>query len=106
MSNYVRVLIPYIRALQVQLLRMKATDMEHWCDATEHKLRSTDYGDSLQRIDNLLKAHVLLDADVVGYDTRVQAVRAEGQQIIADGNHLAAEVWGQVEVSSTALRSN
>eukprot|EP00041_Stephanoeca_diplocostata_P037687 m.1437305 g.1437305 ORF g.1437305 m.1437305 type:complete len:2502 (+) comp25086_c0_seq1:132-7637(+) len=77
---------------KVQLLRMKATDMEHWCDATAHKLQSTDYGDSLQRIDNLLKAHVLLDADVVGYDTRVQAVQAEGRQIIADGNHLAAEV--------------
>lgn len=54
-------------AEQVQTLRMKIGDMEHWCSTTEVKLNSEDFGDSLQRIDNLTKNHVLLEVDIKEY---------------------------------------
>lgn len=56
-------------AEQVQALRMKSGDMEHWCNTTLAKLKSEDFGDSLQRIDNLMKNHILLEVDIKEFVT-------------------------------------
>ena len=66
--------------------------MEQWCQATEQKLSSEDYGDSIQRIDSLMKNQALLEVDVAEYGKRVDAATQEGESLIANGNHLADEI--------------
>jgi spectrin alpha len=60
-------------------------DLEFWLGEVEHMLENEDYGKDLATVQNLVKKHQLLEADIKAHEERVKDLNARADAFI-DGN--------------------
>ena len=60
--------------------------LEVWLSEVEGQLPSEDCGKDLTSVQNLLKKHALLEADVGSHQDRVDAIKLAAQQFIESGH--------------------
>ncbi|KAK7065236.1 Spectrin alpha chain, non-erythrocytic 1 [Halocaridina rubra] len=80
-----------------QFIRL-VEDLELWLSEVESQVKSEDYGKNLIGMQNLLKNHALLEADVASHKDRVDSIRTAAQQFI-DQNHFDAEMIKEKQVA-------
>lgn len=73
-------------ASQQQQYNRGIEDLELWLSDIEAQLASEEYGKDLTSVQNLLKKHALLEADVGSHQDRVDGVRIAADQFIATGH--------------------
>ncbi|XP_064458376.1 spectrin alpha chain-like isoform X2 [Ornithodoros turicata] len=61
-------------------------DIELWLSEIEGQLMSEDYGKDLTNVNNLLKKHALLEADVTSHSDRIDGVMIQAQQFVEKGH--------------------
>eukprot|EP00051_Salpingoeca_urceolata_P021153 m.326944 g.326944 ORF g.326944 m.326944 type:complete len:2477 (-) comp19745_c14_seq3:188-7618(-) len=76
-------------ALQFQ---RRAEDIDSWCTEVETALSSEELGKDLTSVQNLLKKHQLLEADIEGHTDRVSEVSQQAKEFIRAGNFRADEI--------------
>lgn len=57
-------------------------DLEFWLGEVETLLSSEDYGRDLTSIENLLKKHQLLEADIHAHSDRVAEMNAQADSLL------------------------
>ncbi|KIH60024.1 spectrin repeat-containing domain protein, partial [Ancylostoma duodenale] len=57
-------------------------DLEFWLGEVEILLQSDDYGKDLASIENLLKKHQLLEADIMAHQDRVQEMNQQADSLL------------------------
>ncbi|KAK6020313.1 spectrin repeat-containing domain protein, partial [Ostertagia ostertagi] len=57
-------------------------DLEFWLGEVEILLQSDDYGKDLASIENLLKKHQLLEADIIAHQDRVQEMNQQADSLL------------------------
>ncbi|XP_037798638.1 spectrin alpha chain-like isoform X2 [Penaeus monodon] len=77
-------------ASQQQQFNRGVEDIELWLSEIEGQLMSEDYGKDLTGVQNLLKKHALLEADVSSHQDRIDGVRIAADQFV-DRGHFDAE---------------
>ena len=77
-------------ASQQQQFNRGIEDIELWLSEIEGQLMSEDYGKDLTGVQNLLKKHALLEADVSSHQDRIDGVRIAADQFVEKG-HFDAE---------------
>lgn len=60
-------------------------DMEFWLGEVEQMLASEEYGKDLASVQNLLKKHQLLEADVAAHEDRIKDLNSQADQFIDGG---------------------
>ena len=65
-------------------------DLELWLSEIEGQINSEDYGKDLTSVQNLLKKHALLEADVASHQDRIDGVQISADQFNKTG-HFDAE---------------
>lgn len=60
-------------------------DMEFWLGEVEQMLASEEYGKDLASVQNLLKKHQLLEADVAAHEDRIKDLNSQADQFIEGG---------------------
>jgi spectrin alpha len=60
-------------------------DLEFWLGEVEHMLETEDYGKDLATVQNLVKKHQLLDADVKAHEDRVRDLNDQADSFIESG---------------------
>ena len=60
-------------------------DMEFWLGEVEQMLASEEYGKDLASVQNLLKKHQLLEADVAAHEDRIKDLNSQAEQFIEGG---------------------
>jgi spectrin alpha len=60
-------------------------DLEFWLGEVEHMLETEDYGKDLATVQNLVKKHQLLDADVRAHEDRVRDLNDQAEAFIDSG---------------------
>ncbi|GAB6021924.1 hypothetical protein CHUAL_006087 [Chamberlinius hualienensis] len=73
-------------ASQQQQFNRGVEDIEIWLSEVEGQMLSEDYGKDLTSVQNLLKKHNLLEADVAAHQDRVDAVIIQAQQFVESGH--------------------
>eukprot|EP00049_Salpingoeca_infusionum_P019358 m.361515 g.361515 ORF g.361515 m.361515 type:complete len:2425 (-) comp19658_c0_seq1:287-7561(-) len=86
-------------AQQFQDFTRRVDDMESWCKDVERALASEDLGRDLTSVQNLIKKHQLLEADVQGHKDRVDAVVQSADDMIKS-QHFQADA---IELRRQAL---
>jgi len=77
-------------ASQQQQFNRGVEDIELWLSEIEGQLMSEDYGKDLTGVQNLLKKHALLEADVSSHQDRIEGVRIAADQFV-DRGHFDAD---------------
>lgn len=83
-----------------------ADDIDAWCVEVERLLSSTDFGDSLTSVGNLLKRHDRLQSDIETYGPKVKALAGEAEALVAGGHFQETEIKARlsaIEVRYAAL---
>ncbi|XP_062606729.1 spectrin alpha chain-like isoform X6 [Saccostrea cucullata] len=62
-------------------------DMEFWLGEVEQMLSSEEYGKDLASVQNLLKKHQLLEADIAAHEDRIKDLNTQADQFVD------AQVW-------------
>lgn len=65
-------------------------DLELWLSEIEGQLQSEDFGKDLTSVQNLLKKHALVEADVNSHQDRIDGVKIAADQFCSAG-HFDAE---------------
>ena len=73
-------------AAEQQQFNRGVEDIELWLTEIEGQLASEDYGRDLTSVQNLMKKHALLEADVVSHQDRVDGVVIQAQQFVEKGH--------------------
>lgn len=60
-------------------------DVEFWLGEVEQMLGSEEYGKDLSSVQNLLKKHQLLEADVAAHEDRIKDLNSQADQFIESG---------------------
>ncbi|CAF90368.1 unnamed protein product [Tetraodon nigroviridis] len=86
-------------SLRLQQLFRDVEDEETWIREKEPIAASTNRGKDLIGVQNLLKKHQALQAEIVGHEPRIKAVTQKGETMVEEG-HFAGE---DVKVKLTEL---
>ena len=73
-------------ACQQQQYNRGIEDLELWLSEIEGQLQSEDYGKDLTSVQNLLKKHALVEADVNSHQDRVDGVKIAAEQFVEAGH--------------------
>ena len=73
-------------ASQQQQFNRGLEDIELWLSEIEGQLMSEDYGKDLTGVQNLLKKHALLEADVATHQDRIDGVKIQADQFVERGH--------------------
>uniref|UniRef100_A0A8R1DU58 Spectrin alpha chain n=1 Tax=Caenorhabditis japonica TaxID=281687 RepID=A0A8R1DU58_CAEJA len=57
-------------------------ELEFWLDEIENRLQSDDYGKDLASVENLLKKHSLLEAEIIGHQDRVVEMNEQADSLL------------------------
>uniref|UniRef100_A0A4W3J580 Spectrin alpha, non-erythrocytic 1 n=1 Tax=Callorhinchus milii TaxID=7868 RepID=A0A4W3J580_CALMI len=79
-------------SLRLQQLFRDVEDEETWIREKEPIAASTNRGKDLIGVQNLLKKHQALQAEIGGHDPRIKAVAQKGQAMVDDGHFASEEV--------------
>ncbi|XP_055516190.1 spectrin alpha chain, non-erythrocytic 1 isoform X2 [Leucoraja erinacea] len=79
-------------SLRLQQLFRDIEDEETWIREKEPIAASTNRGKDLIGVQNLLKKHQALQAEISGHEPRIKAVAQKGQAMIEDGHFASEEV--------------
>ncbi|XP_056875429.1 spectrin alpha chain, non-erythrocytic 1 isoform X4 [Takifugu flavidus] len=77
-------------SLRLQQLFRDVEDEETWIREKEPLAASTNRGKDLIGVQNLLKKHQALQAEIVGHEPRIKAVTQKGEAMVEEG-HFAGE---------------
>ncbi|XP_023929927.1 spectrin alpha chain-like isoform X4 [Lingula anatina] len=72
-------------ASKQQQFNAAVKDIEFWLGEVEQLLQSQEYGKDLASVQNLLKKHQLLDADITAHDDRIKDMNNQADQFIEGG---------------------
>eukprot|EP00043_Microstomoeca_roanoka_P018637 m.201569 g.201569 ORF g.201569 m.201569 type:complete len:2469 (+) comp16866_c1_seq3:1085-8491(+) len=75
-----------------QEFNRRVDDMDAWCKDVEKALASEDLGRDLTSVQNLIKKHQLLEADIAGHQERVDNVQRQAAEMIQAGNFQAEAI--------------
>ncbi|XP_056395740.1 spectrin alpha chain, non-erythrocytic 1 isoform X1 [Hyla sarda] len=79
-------------SLRLQQLFRDIEDEETWIREKEPIAASTNRGKDLIGVQNLLKKHQALQAEIAGHEPRIKAVTQKGNNMITEGHFAADEV--------------
>ncbi|KAG5834943.1 hypothetical protein ANANG_G00266900 [Anguilla anguilla] len=79
-------------SLRLQQLFRDVEDEETWIREKEPITASTNRGKDLIGVQNLLKKHQALQAEIAGHESRIKAVTQKGQAMVEEGHFAAEEV--------------
>ncbi|KAJ8300491.1 hypothetical protein KUTeg_022010 [Tegillarca granosa] len=84
-------------ALHLQQFLRDVEDEEDWIREKEPIASSTNRGRDLIGVQNLMKKHQALQAEIAGHEPRIGNVCQEGNVMINDGHFAAEEIQGRIE---------
>ncbi|XP_063288681.1 spectrin alpha chain, non-erythrocytic 1 isoform X6 [Pelobates fuscus] len=79
-------------SLRLQQLFRDIEDEETWIREKEPIAASTNRGKDLIGVQNLLKKHQALQAEIAGHEPRIKAVTQKGNSMVSEGHFAAEEV--------------
>uniref|UniRef100_A0A8C5QUK2 Spectrin alpha chain, non-erythrocytic 1 n=1 Tax=Leptobrachium leishanense TaxID=445787 RepID=A0A8C5QUK2_9ANUR len=79
-------------SLRLQQLFRDIEDEETWIREKEPIASSTNRGKDLIGVQNLLKKHQALQAEIAGHEPRIKAVTQKGNSMVTEGHFAAEEV--------------
>ncbi|XP_061836679.1 spectrin alpha chain, non-erythrocytic 1 isoform X1 [Nerophis lumbriciformis] len=79
-------------SLRLQQLFRDVEDEETWIREKEPIAASTNRGKDLIGVQNLLKKHQALQAEITGHEPRIKAVSLKGEAMVEEGHFAGAEV--------------
>uniref|UniRef100_A0A8C2X305 Spectrin alpha chain, non-erythrocytic 1 n=1 Tax=Cyclopterus lumpus TaxID=8103 RepID=A0A8C2X305_CYCLU len=79
-------------SLRLQQLFRDVEDEETWIREKEPIAASTNRGKDLIGVQNLLKKHQALQAEITGHDPRIKAVTQKGEAMVEEGHFAGEEV--------------
>ncbi len=82
-------------ANQHQQFARRVEDIEAWCSEVRTVLSSDDLGRDLTSVQNLLKKHTLLEAEIAGHQERIDAIAVQAKEFVAAGNFQADTITVQ-----------
>ena len=82
-------------ANQHQQFSRRVEDIHAWCAEVRSALASDDFGRDLTGVQNLLKKHALLEAEIAGHKERIDAVAAQAKEFVSAGNFQAERIASQ-----------
>ncbi|KAJ8384905.1 hypothetical protein AAFF_G00197130 [Aldrovandia affinis] len=83
-------------SLRLQQLLRDIEDEETWIREKEPITASTNRGRDLIGVQNLLKKHQALQAEIAGHEPRIKVVTQRGQVMVEEGHFAAEEVRGRL----------
>ncbi|KAE8583019.1 hypothetical protein XENTR_v10020411 [Xenopus tropicalis] len=83
-------------SLRLQQLFRDVEDEETWIREKEPIAASTNRGKDLIGVQNLLKKHQALQAEIAGHEPRIKAVTQKGESMISEGHFASDEVKGKL----------
>ncbi|KAJ8346496.1 hypothetical protein SKAU_G00278970 [Synaphobranchus kaupii] len=83
-------------SLRLQQLFRDVEDEETWIREKEPITASTNRGKDLIGVQNLLKKHQALQAEIAGHESRIKAVTQKGQAMVEEGHFAGEEVKGKL----------
>lgn len=78
--------IKLTEACQQQQYNRGIEDLELWLSEIEGQLQSEDFGKDLTSVQNLLKKHALVEADVNSHQDRIDGVKIAAEQFVEQGH--------------------
>ena len=69
-------------ASKQQTFNAGVKDIEFWLGLVENQLQNDEYGRDLASVQNLLKKHLLIDADVKAHEDPIKELNGTGQQFL------------------------
>ncbi|XP_041429081.1 spectrin alpha chain, non-erythrocytic 1 isoform X4 [Xenopus laevis] len=84
-------------SLRLQQLFRDVEDEETWIREKEPIAASTNRGKDLIGVQNLLKKHQALQAEIAGHEPRIKAVTQKGDSMITEGHFASEEVMGKLK---------
>ncbi|XP_063792531.1 spectrin alpha chain, non-erythrocytic 1 isoform X8 [Pseudophryne corroboree] len=103
-------------SLRLQQLFRDIEDEETWIREKEPIAASTNRGKDLIGVQNLLKKHQALQAEIAGHEPRIKAVTQKGNNMITEGHFAADEVkvklrelndkWGSLRNKASQRRQD
>jgi len=91
-------------ASKQQTFNAGVKDIEFWLGLVENQLQNEEYGRDLASVQNLLKKHQLIEADVLSHEEQIKELNATAEQFIA--NNLFDTEAIRATISSINERSN
>lgn len=91
-------------ASRQQTFNAGVKDIEFWLGLVENQLQNEEYGRDLASVQNLLKKHQLIEADVQSHEEQVKELNATADQFIANNLFDTEAIKGTI--SSINDRSN
>eukprot|EP00118_Oscarella_pearsei_P025242 m.307813 g.307813 ORF g.307813 m.307813 type:complete len:2422 (+) comp42859_c0_seq1:216-7481(+) len=79
-------------ANQQQQFNTGVKDFDYWLGETEALLRSEDHGKDLASVQNLLKKHQLVEADVAAHEERIRDLNSQAKQFVDEGHFDAPSI--------------
>ncbi|XP_058061720.1 spectrin beta chain, non-erythrocytic 1 [Anopheles bellator] len=79
-------------AYEALLFQRSLEDFNNWMDEVESQLSSEDYGRDLASVNNLLKKHDMLEADVAHHADTAEQVKATDAKMLASDHFLKEEL--------------
>lgn len=73
-------------ASQQQQFNRTIEDVELWISEIEGQLMSDDYGKDLTSVQNLQKKHILLEADVMAHQDRIEGIKVASNKFVESGH--------------------
>ncbi|XP_041430679.1 spectrin alpha chain, non-erythrocytic 1 isoform X5 [Xenopus laevis] len=83
-------------SLRLQQLFRDVEDEETWIREKEPIAASTNRGKDLIGVQNILKKHQALQAEIAGHEPRIKAVTQKGESMITEGHFASEEVTGKL----------
>ncbi|XP_060596253.1 spectrin alpha chain, non-erythrocytic 1-like isoform X2 [Ruditapes philippinarum] len=83
-------------ALRLQQFLRDVEDEEDWIREKEPIAASTNRGRDLIGVQNLMKKHQALQAELAGHEPRINNVSQQGGEMIKDGHFAADEIQGKI----------
>ncbi|KAG8447987.1 hypothetical protein GDO86_015185 [Hymenochirus boettgeri] len=103
-------------SLRLQQLFRDIEDEETWIREKEPIAASTNRGKDLIGVQNLLKKHQALQAEIAGHEPRIKAVTQKGESMISEGHFASDEVkvklrelndkWGSLKNKASQRRQD
>uniref|UniRef100_A0A8C8GB49 Spectrin alpha, non-erythrocytic 1 n=1 Tax=Oncorhynchus tshawytscha TaxID=74940 RepID=A0A8C8GB49_ONCTS len=84
-------------SLRLQQLFRDVEDEETWVREKEPIAASTNRGKDLIGVQNLLKKHQALQAEIAGHEPRIKAVTQKGEAMVEEGHFAGGEVKVKLE---------
>ncbi|XP_070531768.1 spectrin alpha chain, non-erythrocytic 1-like isoform X3 [Ptychodera flava] len=81
-----------------QTYNIGVKDIDFWLGEVEAALASEDYGRDLTSVQNLIKKHQLLEADIAAHEDRIKDLNAQADSFIESG-HFDSETIREKQIS-------